>query len=153
MFDILVFLFENYVQTEAFLEPRQLADELTEAGFDRSDVRDALDWLAGMGADRVPMAAAPGANSVRVYDATELGRLDAKCRGLLMFLESAGVLDALSRELIIERAMALADEDVTLSNLKVIVLLALWSTGHTDIDTLILDELLDGDDDDDRVLH
>lgn len=152
MFDILVFLFENYVQTEAFLEPQQLADELTEAGFDRSDVREALDWLAGMGAERVPMIASPGAASVRLFDAKELVRLDAKCRGLLAFLESAGVLDALSRELIIERAMALQDEDVTLPNLKVIVLLALWSTGHTDIDTLILDELLD-DGDDDRVLH
>ncbi len=152
MFDILVFLFENYVQTEACPEPEQLADELTEAGFDKSEVREALDWLAGMGDDRVPLSVSPGAASVRVYDRHELARLDTNCRGLLAFLESAGVLDARGRELVIERALALPEEEVTLSNLKVIVLLALWSTGQTDMDTLVLDELLD-DSDGERVLH
>ena len=62
-----------------------------------------------------------------------------------MFLESAGVLTPVLREMIIERAMALEDDVVGLERFKVIALLVLW-TRHGSVDTLVLDELLpDGD--------
>ena len=58
-----------------------------------------------------------------------------------MFLESAGVLTPILREIIIERAMAVADDSVGLDKLRVIVLMVLW-TQHGNVDTLVLDELL-----------
>ncbi len=61
------------------------------------------------------------------------------------FLESAGVLNPLTRELILERAMALSDHTVSLSKLKIIVLMVLWKQ-HQAMDTLILEELLSGND-------
>ena len=50
------------------------------------------------------------------------------------------------RELIIERAMALADFNITLNRLKVIVLMVLWQQEEP-IDTLMIDELLAEEDD------
>ncbi|HUX24847.1 MAG TPA: DUF494 family protein, partial [Burkholderiales bacterium] len=45
------------------------------------------------------------------------------------------------REIIIERAMALSEDNVSIEKLKVIVLMVLWSQQHS-IDSLILEELL-----------
>ena len=66
--------------------------------------------------------------------------------GFLSLLESAGVLGTAHRELIIERAMALADFTITLNRLKVIVLMVLWQQEEP-IDTLMVDELLTEEDD------
>ncbi|HAF56596.1 MAG TPA: hypothetical protein DCL01_15615, partial [Thauera sp.] len=89
---------------------------------------------------------APSAGSVRIYTDEEQAQLDACCRGFLSLLESAGVLGAAHRELIIERAMALNDFTITLNRLKVIVLMVLWQQEEP-IDTLMVDELLTEEDD------
>ena len=48
MFDILVYLFENYVHADACPEPAQLARKLTAAGFEEEEISEALDWLSGL---------------------------------------------------------------------------------------------------------
>ena len=143
MFDIFVYLFENYFHAEARPAPRQLARKLSAAGFEDEDITEALDWLSGL--ERVagtgrPLIAANN-RSIRCYAGVEAVKLSAECRGFLYFLESAGVLNAPLREIIIERAMALRGSSVGLSKLKVIVLMVLWSQQQT-MDTLILEELL-----------
>jgi Smg protein len=59
----------------------------------------------------------------------------------MSFLESAGVLDMRRREMAIERAMALPEAEIGLSQFKVIVLMVLWQE-RASVDALILDELL-----------
>lgn len=143
MFDILVYLFENYVHADACPEPAQLARKLTAAGFEEDEIADALEWLSGLrqlsDADRPPHCARPG--SLRVYGEDELRRLGVECRGFLLFLENAGILDAACREMIVERALALGETEIELENLKVIVLMVLWQQDRP-INGLILDELL-----------
>ena len=141
MFDILVYLFENYVHVRASPEGDQLVRKLSAAGFEDEEISEALEWLEGLRQEPELPAISPASKSIRIYADDELGRLDAECRGFLSFLEHAGVLDALTRELIIERAMALPDHRLTRSRLKVIVLMVLWRQEQS-IDTLILDELL-----------
>lgn len=82
---------------------------------------------------------------MRLYADDECARLSTECRGFLTFMGSSGVLDAASRELIIERAMALEGFSITLERFKVIVLMVLWQQEHP-MDTLIVDELLTDDD-------
>ena len=48
MFDILVYLFENYVHADACPEPAQLARKLTAAGFEEDEIAEALEWLSGL---------------------------------------------------------------------------------------------------------
>jgi Smg protein len=143
MFDILVYLFENFYQNESWPEQDALAQKLTAAGFENDDISDALDWLRGLarvGTDPFPDAFDLG-DGFRAFTAAELEKLSSESRGFVAFLESARVLSPSLRELIIDRAMAVEDERVELDKLKVIVLMVLW-TRRGNVDTLILEELL-----------
>lgn len=143
MFDILVYLFEHYVHPESCPDADYLARKLSAAGFEDEDISEALTWLDELRAHSSVGATikAPGALSTRCYVAEEIARLNVECRGFLAFMESAGVLDPLLRELIIERALAVEDLTINLERLKVVVLIVMWQQDRA-IDTLILDELL-----------
>lgn len=147
MFDILVYLFEHYFHADTCPEPEQLALKLSAAGFEDEDISEALHWLDGLqtnDAGRQPLSA-PRGNSTRCYSLEETAKLEPECLGFLAFLESAGVLNPLMRELILERAMALEDHSVALARFKIIVLMVLWNRQQA-MDTLILEELLAGND-------
>lgn len=152
MFEILVYLFQNYFHHEACPEPQQLALKLSAAGFEEDEISEALEWLSGL--ERVANGERPAIaidnTSIRCYDEDELAKLDVECRGFLTFLENAAVLNPLTREMIIERVMALDDVVVSLTKLKVIVLIVLWNQ-HQIMDSLILEELLS--EDDERRVH
>jgi Smg protein len=78
---------------------------------------------------------------MRVYSVAEQDHLGAACLGFISFLESAGVLPAPMREIVIERAMA-APSPLSPDDLKIIVLLVYWSFDQ-EPDALVLDELCD----------
>ena len=48
MYDVLVFLFENCQQAELAYDQERVARKLSAAGFEDSDISEALHWLAGM---------------------------------------------------------------------------------------------------------
>ncbi len=143
MLDVLVYLFENFYQSESYPDQDTLARKLHAAGFGNQDISEALDWLKGLTVEKhggVPQSL-DRRSSVRLYAKDEQAKLSAESRGFLFFLESAHVLTPVLRELIIERAMALDSEYVGLDTFKVIVLMVLW-TRRGNVDALILDELL-----------
>jgi len=152
MFDVLVYLFENYSAFNACADADALTRKLTAAGFAKDEITDALSWMQGLQLvsqdASVVNEATPGA--FRVYAGFEVERLGSAAIGFLAFLESAGQLSATQREIVIERALAVADAPVSLDKLKVIVLMVLWCQ-EADIDVLVLEELLD--DGEDRLLH
>ncbi|MDY0036491.1 MAG: DUF494 domain-containing protein [Zoogloea oleivorans] len=149
MFDILVYLFENYVHADACPEPAQLARKLTAAGFEEEEITEALEWLSGLRqlSDGERPAHFARAGSLRIYGEDEQVRLGVECRGFLLFLENAGILDSECREISVERALALGETEIELENLKVIVLMVLWQQDRP-INGLILDELLNESDED-----
>ncbi|MBC7208565.1 MULTISPECIES: DUF494 family protein [Methyloversatilis] len=153
MIDVLVYLFETYAHLDSYPEPNQLARKLSAAGFEQDEIEEAMGWLSGLesaGGAEKPLIAAES-RSIRLYSAAEQSRLDTECRGFLAFLEEAGAINALTREIVVERALALEDEEVSLAQLKVIVLMVLWNQQVT-TDTLVLEELL-SDDDEPRAPH
>lgn len=143
MIDILVYLFETYGYADACPEePEQLARKLAAAGFEETDIQEAIDWLAGLRLAGQASSQVQTANgSMRIFCDYEMSRLNVEARGFLSFLETTGVLDERRRELVIERALALPDPEVNLSQFKVIVLMVLWQE-RANVDPLILDELL-----------
>jgi Smg protein len=152
MFDILVFLFENYYQTEAYPDQDTLERKLHAAGFENDDIHDALDWLNTL--TYLPGEGLPESldtrPSFRGYTTDEAEKISLESRGFIAFLEGAKILTPVLRELIIERVMALPDEVVGLDKLRVIVLMVLW-TRRGNVDALILDELIP--DDEKRQMH
>jgi Smg protein len=128
--DVLMYLFETYSeqgQDEA-TDHAVLRQELVRAGFGEPEVDRALDWLEDLQDDpERPFPAAPGPLSVRLYGELELSRLDAACRGYLLFLEQAGILVPASREIVVDRLMALGSGEVDVEQVKWVTLMVLYS--------------------------
>jgi Smg protein len=144
MFEVLVYLYENYFRPDACPDADTLARKLSAAGFEGEEINDALSWLSGLAqlAQANPPRPATAHDAFRVFAEIEYERLGVESIGFLSFLESAGVISATLREIVIERALATDETPVPLSKLKIIVLMVLWSQGE-EPDTLILDELLE----------
>jgi Smg protein len=152
MIDILVYLFENYLP-DACPEPTVLARKLSAAGFEEDEISEALTWLEGLDrTNAVLLSLRSQGDGLRIFDTEEEARLPIECRGFLVFLEQTGTLDSELREMVIERALALPDREVSLSKLKAIVLVVLWRRQH-EFDALILEELLSIDDESERLCH
>ena len=140
MIDILVYLFENYFDFSLHPKPDALARKLNAAGFDKVEISQAIDWLAGLKNVRI-VEFSGDPRSLRIYTLEEQHKLDSGCLGFMRFLEAAGVITPALRELIIDRAMLLRDLPVSLAKFKIIVLMVLWSR-EQDLEPLIVEELL-----------
>jgi Smg protein len=143
MYDVLVFLFENCQRAELAYDRERVAKKLSAAGFENSDISEALHWLAGMapapGSVRGPLPDAR--SSFRAYAPRELAKLGAECRGFLLTLEHSGILAAETRELVIERALAASGDTLNLDQLKLVVLMVLWNQ-QTPTSRLVAEDLL-----------
>lgn len=127
--DVLLYLFEHYFydDPDAVRDRDSLQNGLIQAGFSPSEINKAFDWLDELARQR-PLSASPRINTpVRVYSDPELDRLDSECRGFLMFLEHSGVIDADQRELVLDRVMALDQDEVDVDDLKWVVLMVLFN--------------------------
>jgi Smg protein len=148
--DILIYVFDRYMFDEAPEVPEReaLARDLESAGFGEANVERALDWLADLAGERhrpdlgaaassaegSAAGAAAGGNAphiqsaaLRIYSTLELSRLSVDCRGLLLSLENADILNPGQRELVIDRLLALDVEDLTLDQVRWVVLMVLSS--------------------------
>jgi Smg protein len=132
--DVLLYLFEHYFADDAdwvsgrdILASGALIDELGQAGFSPAEINKAFEWLDALARQRPSAAVARADGPIRVYAGPELDRLDTDCRGFLLFLEQHGVLDAAQRELVLDRAMALEQDELDLDDLKWVVLMVLFN--------------------------
>jgi Smg protein len=140
MFDVLVYLYENYWRPDACPEPQQLRRKLSAVGFESEEIQDALRWLDGLASSAEGVAGSQAGNSLRVFTEAEGELLGVESIGFISFLESAGVLPPPMREMVIDRATAVGGGPIDLEDLKIIVLMVFWSLGE-EPDALVLDEL------------
>ena len=127
--DVLLYLFEHYFTEDADLvrDRDSLQNGLLQAGFSPAETSKAFDWLDALAAQR-PVTSAPRADGpTRLFSLHEEAKLDLECRGFLMFLEQHGVIDADRRELVLDRAMALDQDELDLDDLKWVVLMVLFN--------------------------
>ncbi len=151
MFDVLMYLFENYMEEGSEFTPDQesLVYELTEAGFPSGEVNKAFSWLEDLTNLRnndSELPETPSENSFRIFTTAEMDRLDTRSRGLLIFMEQSGVLDGISRELVLDRVMALDVDVVDLEQLKWVILMVLFNQpgqeyAHVMLEDIVFDEM------------
>lgn len=133
MFDVLMYLFETYIHNEPEIQVDQdtLTNDLAEAGFDRNDIYNALNWLEKLAdlqeGENAPYFMGADPLAMRIYTEEEGLRLDAGCRGFLLFLEQIQVLNLETREMVIDRVMALDNTEFDLEELKWVVLMVLFN--------------------------
>ena len=125
---MMVYLFQNYMSDSTGVQSDRdsVQHELLEAGFPGHEISQAFDWLEGLTAHQ-EYTVANSERSFRVYTAQENIKLDSECQGYLLFLEQTGILNAQTRELIIDRVMALQADDFDLQQLKWVILLVLFN--------------------------
>jgi Smg protein len=146
--DVLLFLFENYFydDPDAVRDRESLQHGLLQAGFSPAEINKAFDWLDEL-AEQRPSTAVPRSDGpVRVFVDAEQDRLDPECLGFLMFLEQHGVLDADQRELVLDRAMALDQEEVDVDDLKWVVLMVLFNQPGSEAAFAWMENQMFGDD-------
>lgn len=141
MIDVLVFLFQNYYDIHAQPGQDALARKLSAAGFDPLEISEALEWLHELKSMRPAAFSSNSQCASRVYTNEEISRIGTEGIDFVHFFESAGIVSAPVRELILDRAMELADDPVPLEKLKIITLMVLWSQAQ-DLEPLIVEELL-----------
>jgi Smg protein len=150
MFDVLVYLYENYWRPDACPDHRQLTRKLSAVGFESDEIQEALTWLEGLSSSAQAVQDQGDQRSLRIYTSAERDLLGDESVGFLSFLESAGVLPAALREMVIDRACAVGAGRMDLEEFKIIILMVFWSLGE-EPDALILDELFV--DPEDRLIH
>ena len=144
MFDILVYLFENYFEIELQPDHGKLTRELSAAGYDSEEISQAFDWfkdLESLSQEQGYPASLADSDSHRCYASQEQAKLDIESQGILAFLESSGILSPAQRECVIDRVLALNEPEVSSEQVKWIVLMVLWSTGQ---DYVFMEDFLTG---------
>ena len=133
--DVLLYLFEHFfyedpdaVRDRDSLQNGRIHNQLAQAGFSQTEIGKAFDWLDELARQRPASSGqARVAGPVRMYVEQELAKLDRESVGFLMFLEQQGILDAGQRELVLDRVMALDQDELDLDDLKWVVLMVLFN--------------------------
>ncbi len=148
VFDVLMYLFENYYMDEdspVTPDRESVQQELSQAGFPTLEIDRAFLWMEGLASEPNPPDSQSD-RSLRLFSNVEMQRLDTACRGFILFLEQMDVLTPASRELAIDRAMALENEDFGLEQLKWVILMVLINqpgeeAAYTWVEDLVSDNL------------
>ncbi len=150
LLEVLIFIYENYMDADNQPQDQiMLEEELAQAGFTTEEIHKAFDWLDELAWRQGALTEAAGTSrhSARIYTDQEQQKLDLETRGMLLYLEQIGILDAASRELVIERAMALDNPELSADDVKWIVLLVLLNRpGHESAFALMEEMIYNGDD-------
>ena len=129
--DVLLYLFEHYFTNEDVApdvrDRDSLQKDLLQAGFSPAETNRAFDWLEALDNGRPGDRPVRIGGPTRIFHGPELDKLDIEARGFLVYLEHHGILDADQRELVLDRAMALDQDDIDLDDLKWVVLMVLFN--------------------------
>ncbi len=148
--DVLMFLFERYLgeENEAIEERDHMHSRLEEMGFHNQEIDQAFDWLEDLAAIQDDGNFAPlQHNSVRIYSSEEKAALGTEGIGFIIYLEQTGILTPVTRELVLDRVMALGHE-LDSEQLKWITMIVLHTqpgeeNAYAWLETLVFDEIVD----------
>ncbi len=150
VFDVLVYMLENFMLYEDGYEAdiESLIRELREVGFDHVLIDGAFDWLdslAHLSEQDPEQHPTHRASGIRHYSAAECDCLNRQARGLLLGLEQIGVLDCMTREMVIDQLMALGIEPVEPDHVKWVIFMVLNQYPvHTGLSEQMESLVLDG---------
>lgn len=142
MFDILMFLFESYFDAGNYPDTDKLSLKLTAAGFEDNEIHLALAWLSGL--KQLSAASYPetiNRGGIRCYAPLETSRISAEALSFIAFWEQNNVISPVEREMILDRAVAMGQDNLSLDKVKVIALIILWSL-REELDPVLVEDML-----------
>jgi len=152
LLSVLMYVFENYYEQdqEVDADSKEITDDMLKAGFERRDIDKALTWFKELNEIRtIFMRDYPQlkANLTRVYTSYEIEKINVTARGYLFFLEQAGIIDPVSREVILDRVMALDEPVIDMPELKWVCLMVLFSQSDKQDQLRLMEDLIFFNDD------
>ena len=85
MFEVLVYLYENYWRPDACPDPKLLSRKLSAVGFETEEIQDALRWLDGLASTAQACTGTPVPGSMRIYTDGESEVLGEASIGFIVF--------------------------------------------------------------------
>jgi len=127
--DVLFYLFDTYPSMEDQTEEDRetLQSYLKNAGFQTTEITRAFNWLESLGDTAIMVGSTYYADSIRVFAAYEQRWLDVECQSLLLQLEQQGALSPTEREQVIDRVLALQDDEFDVAKLQWVVEMVLMN--------------------------
>lgn len=142
MFDILMFLFESYFDAGNYPDTDKLSVKLTAAGFEDGEIHLALAWLSGLkGLSAANYPASINQGGMRCYAELETSRISTEALRFICFWEQNKIITPVEREMILDRAVAMERENLSLERVKLIALMVLWNL-RSELDPMLVEDLL-----------
>ena len=133
MFEVLVYMFENYIDTQFRPDDSTLSRELSAAGFDEEDINGAFDWFNQLesSTEKPELFQQATHANTRIFTDLELKKISGESIGFILFLVDAKILNSAQRELVLELAMSLPQAEISIEEMRWIVLMTTWGASKT----------------------
>ncbi len=142
----IVSIIAQYVMADSTqLSESDIVEGLMAEGFDAAEIDAAFRWMEDLSLQSsqadTPHLSLP---THRVFTLEETWGLSAEARGFLIRLRGLGILNDEAEEEIIERALQIAEDDVSLTEIKALAALVLFSRStrdwHREVDCFMEDD-------------
>lgn len=130
----IVTLIAQYVMEDRDpLTESDLVEELLSVGFAAEEIDAAFSWMESLSLQpsekpQQDLAIPPQ----RVFSPEEKRALAGEARGFLTRLRTLGILDEQTQEEVIDKALRMADDEVSLDEVKTLTALTLFARSHDD---------------------
>lgn len=109
----------------------ELVEELLAVGFDADEIDAAFSWMESLSIpDKGEPVLGESLPSQRIFTPEEIRAISKEARGFLVRLRALGILDDPVQEEIIEKAVRMADDEISLQEMKTVTALTLFARSH-----------------------
>ena len=132
---IVSFIAQYFFDDQDMMTESDLVEELLAVGFEAEEIDAAFCWMESQticspaGSD-IKLGNPPASH--RVFSVEESRILSGEARGFLTRLRGMGILDAEVQEEVISKALQVADDEVSLKEIKTITVLAMFANSHNE---------------------
>ncbi len=151
MLDVLIFIYQNHWDTHGTetdhpktneADEAVLAHTLAQAGFKHQDILQAFDWVQQLRLSTGHTNYLVDTQAMRLYCELERETLGEQGLQFLQQLQATGILTAQERDLIIDRALALPQSNVSIEDVRWITMMALGDSPRKEDYLFVEDALL-----------
>ena len=132
---IVSFIAQYFLDDRDMMTESDLVEELLSVGFEAEEIDAAFIWMEGQ-ALCAPVGSETSLNapplSHRVFSSEENRTLSSEARGFLTRLRTMGILDDAIQEEVIEKALQMSDDEITLKEIKTITVLTMFANSQNE---------------------
>lgn len=147
LFSLLLYVFENYPQLDEIDDNKhqEITDEMLKAGFEKTDVERVLNWFRHLNHQRELLSNSSLKHQVsshRVFARRERDCLTPEARSRLLELQQKGYIDTVTRELVLDRLIALDEPMLDASEIDWLVLVIMFQDNSQPYQMRLMEDMV-----------